>query len=90
MTLRGAKRGSAGVPVAKRDATGNTQGPQEEFCPSKLLNPFLFLFPAPRKFRPAGPTRSETSWFGIFFLKFLLSKHLSKFNIQTTSKKVGK
>ena len=61
-----------------------------EFCPSKLLNPSLFLSPAPRTFRRPGPRWRETSWFGIFFLKFLLSKHLSNFNFKKTSKKVGK
>ena len=29
VTLRGAKRGSAGVPVAKREAAGDTQSVQE-------------------------------------------------------------
>ena len=59
-----------------------------EFCPSKLLNPSLFLSPAPRTFRRPGPRWVETLVFLHFFLKFLLSKHLSKFNIQTTSKKL--
>ena len=38
-----------------------------ESCPSKLLNPSLFLSPAPRTFRRPGPRWVETSWFGIFF-----------------------
>ncbi len=41
-----------------------------EFCPSKLLNPSLFLSPAPHTFRRPGPRWRETSWFGIFSSNF--------------------
>ena len=61
-----------------------------KFCPRKLLNPSLFLSPAPRAFRRAAPRWVSFSLVWRFFSKFLLSKRLLNFNFKTTSKKVWK
>ena len=61
-----------------------------EFCPSKLLNPSLFLSPAPRTFRRAGPRWVSFMTWTIFFWLLRLFKTPSNFNIETTSKKMRK
>ena len=61
-----------------------------EFCPSKLLNPSLFLSPAPRTFRRPGPRWVWFMTWTIFFWLLRLFKTPSNFNIETTSKKIRK
>ena len=61
-----------------------------EFCPSKLLNPSLFLSPAPRTFRRPGPRWVWFMTWTIFFWLLCLFKTPSNFNTETTSKKMRK
>ena len=59
-----------------------------EFCPSKLLNPSLFLSPAPRTFRRPGPRWRQTSWFGIFFSNFCFQNTFQNLTFKQHRKKL--